>query len=106
MLANSEIERQAIIWSYQVFDIILEEKNDNIDLEKALAAYLNNLIVKDFNLLISILYRIDIAQEKAVLALSENSEKETAGKTLARLIIERQKEKLYYRNLYKNKSLK
>lgn len=103
---NEEAEREAIIWCYQIFGINPEDKNDIIDLEKALVAYLNNLVNQDFNLLISILYRVDISEEKVVLALSENLEKETAGITLARLIIQRQKEKLYYRNLYKNKSLK
>ena len=106
MLENEEAEREAIIWCYQIFGINPEDKNDTIDLEKALVAYLNNLVNQDFNLLISILYRVDISEEKVVLALSENLEKETAGITLARLIIQRQKEKLYYRNLYKNKSLK
>jgi hypothetical protein len=99
-------DRNALIWSYQLLDIIPKEENDNVDLEKALAVYLDKLIISDFNLLISILYRIDIAQENAVLALSENVNKETPGKTIAKLIIQRQKQKLYYRNFYKNKSPK
>ncbi len=99
-------DRNALIWSYQLLDIIPKEENDNVDLEKALAVYLDKLIIRDFNLLISILYRIDIAQENAVLALSENVNKETPGKTIAKLIIQRQKQKLYYRNFYKNKSPK
>ncbi len=105
MLSNKDFNREAIIWCYQIFDLSYDDKNENTDLEKTLAVYLNHLVVQDFKLLISILYRIDIDQEKAVLALSKNASKETAGETLARLIIQRQKEKLYYRILYKNKPL-
>jgi hypothetical protein len=99
-------DRDALIWSYQLLDIIPKEESDNLDLEKALAVYLDKLIINDFNLLISILYRVDIAQENAVLDLSKNANKETPGETIAKLIIQRQKQKLYYRNFYKNKSLK
>ncbi|OAQ40763.1 hypothetical protein A5893_07440 [Pedobacter psychrophilus] len=98
---NKVADREAIIWSYQIIGINPEEEGDAINLEKVLADYLDNLVVQDLNLLFSILYRIDISQEKAVSELSKNSEKETAGETLARLVIQRQKEKLYYRNLYK-----
>lgn len=95
------MHREALIWASKTLD--LDVLADDFDLEKKLADYLNDLVAKDFNRLISILYRIDISQEKAVTALAENSDKESAGETMARLIINRQKEKLHFRESYKNK---
>ena len=95
---------EALLWSY---DIVIPEKALNFenvsydDLEKKLASYLNDLMTNDFNKLISILYRVDIPQEKAMSALAENSQKETAGQTLSRLIIERQLEKVITRRKYR-----
>ncbi|MDQ2864472.1 MAG: hypothetical protein M3R50_12670, partial [Bacteroidota bacterium] len=79
------------------------EKSDE-ELETALAQYLDQLIINDFNKLVAILYRIDVSQEKAVKGLSENLQKETAGQTLAKLIIKRQKEKLRFRRLNDNEN--
>lgn len=93
--------KEAIVWSYRILDLPELERNETPEaLELKLANYLNDLIVNDFNKLIGILYRIDISQEKAVAALAESVDKETGGETLARLIIDRQKEKIYYRKLY------
>ena len=101
-MENQKAEyREAVAWSYQMLGLTKAQDFKNPEaLEEALTNYLNDLIVKDFNKLIGILYRIDISQEKAVAALAQNADKETAGQTMARLIIDRQKEKLYYRKLY------
>lgn len=62
------------------------------DLFKELAKYLDNLINKDFQKLLNLLYRIDINEVKLRSLLNESIEK-TAGEIIATLIIERQKEK-------------
>lgn len=95
---------EALLWSYKIVvadsPVMLKDASYE-QLENELAKYLNNLMVTDFNKLVTILYRIDIAQEKAVLELTKNAEKESAGDTLARLIIERQLEKVITRWKYR-----
>ena len=95
---------EALLWSYEIVasnKLIPIEEQSYEALKEKLASYLNNLMVTDFNKLVAILYRIDIAQEKAMAELTKNAEKETAGETLARLIIERQLEKVITRRKYR-----
>ena len=70
---------------------------------KMLADYLNHLVSHDFNKLISILYRVDVSEEKAKRALANKKEDESNGVVLAKLLIERESEKIKYREKYKNK---
>jgi len=104
-LKNDDDKIKALRWSYE---IVASEKLGSIkdrsyeELKEKLAGYLNSLMLSDYNKLIAILYRIDISQEKAVAALAENAEKESAGETLARLIIERQLEKEKTRRKYRS----
>lgn len=95
---------KALLWSYEIIvpdeEVSLEEHSYDALREK-LANHLNQLLTTDFDRLISILYRIDISQEKAMAALAENAKKESAGQTLARLIIERQLEKIISRRKYR-----
>lgn len=103
-LKKDNDKMEALLWSYEIVtsDKLAPIEHQSYDeLKGKLASYLNNLVVNDFNKLISILYRIDIAQEKAMAALAENSQKESAGETLARLIIERQLEKVITRRQYR-----
>lgn len=104
-MKNDDDSTKALLWSYEIIVpnemVSLEEHSYNALREK-LAEHLDQLLTTDFNRLISILYRIDISQEKAMTALAENAQKETAGETLARLIIERQLEKIISRRKYRN----
>ncbi|MET4082906.1 hypothetical protein ABIB40_002870 [Pedobacter sp. UYP30] len=101
MADQLSIYGEAVVWSFDLLGLSTPDKDeDEQSIELALAAYLNELVANDFNKLIGILYRIDISQEKAVAALAEGAETETAGEILASLIINRQKEKIYYRKLY------
>ncbi len=102
-----ENTKEAIIWSYEI--IGLEEKKQLQSLEfnelkQRFSSYLNHLIEKDFNRLISILYRIDIPREKISAALSNNSDERTAGEILTDLIIARQMEKIKTRKAYRENS--
>ena len=95
---------KALLWSYEIViaDQPAPQNNQNYEqLKKDLADYLNDLLVSDYNKLISILYRIDIAQEKAVAELAKNAENVSPGETLARLIIERQLQKIETRRKYR-----
>lgn len=95
---------EALRWSYEIVvsDKLISGKNQSYgELKEKLASYLNNLVVSDFNKLVSLLYRIDIAQEKAMAALAENAQKKSAGEILAELIIDRQLEKVETRRKYR-----
>lgn len=95
---------EALLWSYEIVTsdkLVSMESESYEELERELAEYLDHLLISDYNKLIAILYRIDISQEKAVAALAENAQKESAGETLARLIINRQLEKVITRRKYR-----
>ncbi len=103
-MENDDDKLEALLWGYEIVTSdkhIYGKAQSYDDLKKELANYLNDLLVTDFNKVVSILYRIDISQEKAMTALAENSQKETAGETLAQLIIERQLEKVISRRKYR-----
>ena len=63
------------------------------DFMQLLAKKINDLIVHDFNKLISILYRADINEKKMSMLLEQNKN-ENAGKLIAALFVERQLEKI------------
>lgn len=94
---------KALLWSHKLVGLDSDTHNNTDQLMKALVAYLNELIAHDFNKLIAILYRIDVTQEKATSALTAQADRETPGETLAKLIIERQLQKLKFREKFKNK---
>lgn len=103
-MKKDDEKMEALLWSYEIVTsdkLISIENRSYEELERKLASYLNDLLTKDFNKLVSILYRIDIAQEKAMAALAENAKIESAGETLARLIIDRQLEKVITRRKYR-----
>lgn len=100
-LAKNEDEQNALRWSCQLCGIATKQDFDYQELKKALTNFLNTLITEDFNKLISILYRIDVSQEKATAALSTKPNTESTGSVLAELIITRQLQKIKTRRKYK-----
>ncbi len=68
-------------------------------LEQALAQYVNDLILHDFNRLIQLLYRIDVSEPKLKLLLKENPSQD-AGLLIARMIIVRQLKKIETRKQF------
>ena len=86
------------------FPVILQS-NSQEDLENRLAIYINELIDRDFQRLIQILYRIDISEEKLKKALQLEDKSDSSGKTIATLIIERQLQKLEFRKQFSKKKL-
>ena len=82
-------------------DLLIQSILDNNDipslqepaLHEKLGAYINHLILNNFDELIYILYRIDVSENKLKSMLKEN-DKTDAGKMIAALIIERQIQKI------------
>ncbi|MEI7471482.1 MAG: hypothetical protein WCJ85_04440 [Chitinophagaceae bacterium] len=73
------------------------------ELENQLADYVNLLILKDFEKLVALLYRIDVPEQKLKLLLLELAN-EDAGKIIASLIIERQLQKIKARKEFSKKT--
>jgi len=82
---------------YTVLDTVFfstdEETLKNQALFNELSACINQLIVADFERLVSILYRLDINEKKLEYLLAHNSN-ENASDTIATLILERQLQKI------------
>ena len=83
-------------------DTDLSEDTSRNELQQKLTAFINELIVNDFQRLITILYRVDVDEKKLKRILKENIGKD-AGEIIANLIIERQIQKLETRKQFGSK---
>lgn len=83
----------------QSLGIELREVISITELKNKLSSYIHHLINNDFNKLVSILYRIDVSEQK-LRQLLEGNPLEDAGTIIAELIIERQQQKLQSRKLF------
>ena len=81
------------------------EKYSAEDLENNIAVFINELIDKDFNKLVNLLYRIDISEQKLKIALQNEDKTISSSKTIAKLIIERQLQKLEFRKKFSKKKI-
>lgn len=67
-----------------------------------LVNFIDDLIRNDFHRLLSILYRVDISEEKLRTKLAENKEnKVRSAEMIAQLFIEREEEKILSRAKYR-----
>jgi hypothetical protein len=82
------------------YELDLAERLTSAELEAQLAAKLNVLIRDNFNALLQLLYRIDINEARLRRLLTEEPG-EDAGRIIARLIIERQRQKIETRRQFK-----
>jgi len=99
MIAQNEVIEEVII-ELQKFQLEISGQIISLnELKKALSDILNGLITNDFSRLISILYRLDIS-EKKLKELLKNSINISAGDIIAKMIIERQTEKIKTRKLF------
>ena len=80
--------------------IDLPEQISFNEIREQLSKYINDLIVNDFQKLVSLLYRIDINESRLKKLLQEENH-EDAGKVIADLIIQRQLEKIKTRQQFK-----
>ncbi|HEV2480535.1 MAG TPA: hypothetical protein VGS79_12755 [Puia sp.] len=70
------------------------------ELENLLAEKINILIQRDFGALVQLLYRIDVSENRLRGMLDDNKG-EDAGRLIARLIMERQWQKIETRRRYR-----
>ena len=97
------IDNSVILSLNTTLNAELPQSQSEHELQKHLAAYLNTLITTDFNKLVSLLYRLDVDETKARLAMHNNPGTD-AGLILAGLVIERQIEKMETRRRHSNKA--
>ena len=83
----------------RVYGLELAENSSAEQMEDFLADQLNQMIRTDFSALVQLLYRIDINENRLRQLLQVNTG-EDAGKIIARLIIERQWQKIQTRRQY------
>jgi len=81
------------------YELELAEHLTLDQLEALLAEKINSLIRDDFNALVQWLYRVDVNEGKLKQLLAENTG-EDAGKIIARLVMERQWQKIETRRKY------
>lgn len=74
----------------------LPDKISEKEIQDRLAAFVNNLINTNFERLVSLLYRIDVSEAK-LKSLLHNNPDNNAGDIIAALIIERQLQKIKFR---------
>jgi hypothetical protein len=73
--------------------IELKETISHDQLKESLAVYINDLIDHNFNMLVNLLYKIDVSESRLKQLLDETSGYD-AGGIIAELIIERQIQKI------------
>ena len=96
------IEKELIQIINKQIDINLTDDISNHELIQKLTAFINDLILNDFQRLITILYRVDVDEKKLKSILKENTGTD-AGEIIATLIIEREIEKIETRKQFGGK---
>ncbi len=87
----------------KTMDIELPDNLSNELLKEKLSLHINYLIVNNFQKLVSVLYRIDVSEDKLKYLLKENAETDAAP-IIAELIIERQLQKIKSREGFRRDS--
>jgi hypothetical protein len=96
-------EKELIQIINKQFDADLTEDISKNELHQKLTIFLNDLILNDFQKLISILYKVDVDEKKLKKILRENTGTD-AGEIIATLIIERELQKIETRKQFKVKN--
>ena|SRR5688572_22691487 len=91
---------QALIAAASALEIEVPGGSDS-RIRETIAEYVRELIHRDFNRLINLLYRMDISENKLRKLLEENPGSD-AGIIISDLIIERQEQKIKSREENKN----
>lgn len=89
------------IWQQEIIHIIGYDikATDDVAFKNRLAVIINELINKDFDRLVGILYRLDVNEQKLKELLAQNQLSD-AGLIIAESIIERQKQKMASRKKF------
>ena len=101
MHSEEETIATELILRHFVPDLIPNGEERLEEVRQLLIERINFLLDHDFEKLLWILYRIDVSEEKAKMALSESSGR-TPAQALAELIIDRQIEKVKARARLRN----
>ena len=94
-------EEQVLQEISKELEIVLTEK-DHFFARQILAGRINDFINRDFQRLVSILYRMDVSETKLKQLLIDNPGTD-AGMIIADLMIERQAEKIKSREQYRKR---
>lgn len=98
------METKALLYDLNTsYGLDLQETPTMDTLEALLAEKINDMINKDFNALVQLLYRIDVNETKLRGVLRDNQASDS-GRLIARLILERQWQKILTRREYGRKS--
>lgn len=97
------MEQELINELNNIFAVALPQTVTEADLEHVLAQEVNTLIQHDFNRLVGILYRMDVSEQKLKQMLKEHAGTD-AGLIIARMMIERQRQKIKTRAEFRSKA--
>lgn len=93
------VEKELIQIINKQVDTDLTEDISRHELQQKLTVFINDLILNDFQKLISILYKVDVDEKKLKRILKENAGTD-AGEIIATLVIERQLQKIETRKKF------
>lgn len=96
------VEKELIHIINKQIDTNLTENISRHELQQKLTVFINDLILNDFQKLISILYKVDVGEQKLKRILKENAGTD-AGEIIANLIIEREIQKIETRKQFGSK---
>ena len=96
------VEKELIQIINKQIDTDLTEDISRHELLQKLTVFINDLILNDFQRLISILYKVDVDEKKLKRILKENAGTD-AGQIIATLIIERETQKIETRKQFGGK---
>ena len=95
------METQALLQDLNTnYELELRDVPTLEELEQLLAERVNTMIQRDFGSLVQLLYRVDVSENRLRGLLQENAG-EDAGRVVARLILERQWQKIETRRQYR-----
>jgi hypothetical protein len=92
--------RELILLLKSELSIPANEEDSVEKMRSVLTVYINDLIEKDFQKLVNLLYRLDVNENKLKQMLKVK-DSENAGEIIADLIIERQMQKIEMRKRFK-----
>lgn len=76
---------------------------EKLERREQLIAYLNHLLLHDFNKLVQVLYKVDVSESKLKELLVKDADT-NAAEIIADLLIERQEEKIKTKTAFKSNS--
>lgn len=98
----TELEQTAQNEIIQSIDASLTPQTSFDSFKQKLSAYVNELINRDFEKLVNVLYRMDVSELQLKRLLADQIR--NAGDIIAELMIERQLQKIATREQFRNRS--